>query len=413
MRILHLISGLSPRFGGPSKIVDLCEELSRQGVNISLFSNDLDRPGSWNPWRPSSSAYNNAHESEPRSFEIRFFPTRWPSRFGYSPKMAREIALRIREFDLVHVHGLYLHPNLSGCFHARRNGIPYMIEPHGSLAPVIHRHHRYRKWFYEAAFERRNLNRASALHFASTVEMRQAQQLGFTAPGLVLPLGVKLEEFDHLPSRGWFRKRYGQLQDKRLVVFFGRLTRKKGLELLVDAFAIIAHRLPDTHLVIAGPDDEKCGERIAKQARLRGLSNRVTLTGMLVGEERLGLFADTDVWILPSFDENFGIAAVEAMACRLAVVLSDNVHIGRQAAEAEAALVVPCEPKRLAEAVESLLVNPGLRRRLGHRAREFVRREYTWVTSARRIAEAYETIIQSRPSPSLPRSMPVVERGTQ
>jgi len=309
--------------------------------------------------------------------------------------MAREIAQRIGQFDLVHVHGLYLHPSLIGASCARRNGIPYVIQPHGSLAPVIYGHHRYRKWLYEVLLERRNLNHAAALHFASRQEMRQAQQLGIRAAGFVLPLGVKLEEFDHLPQRGSFKGQHPKIQDQRLIVFFGRLTRKKGLNLLVDAFSAIANRVPDTHLVIAGPDDEGCGATISRRIRDLGLSSRVTFTGLLLGEARLALFADTDVWVLPSYDENFGIAAVEAMACGVPVVLSDRVHIAREAADAEAALVVPCRPTELAAGIQSLLADPELSRRLANNARELVRSRFTWESSARRIIAAYESILGS------------------
>lgn len=392
LRVLHLISGLSPRFGGPPKVLDMCAELSRQGVQVSLFSNDLDRPGSWFPWGAKSPPFTFPDQVESQAFEVRCFPTKWPSRFGYSPEMAREVSKRIRQFDLVHVHGLYLHPSLIGASLARRHGIPYIIQPHGSLAPVIYGHHRYRKWLYELILERRNLNHAAALHFASRQEMRQAEQLGVKAPGFVLPLGVRLEEFDHLPRRGSFKSQLPKLQDKRLIVFFGRLTRKKGLDLLVDAFSRIATRVPDTHLVIAGPDDEGCGDIVSRRILGLGLSSRVTFTGLLLGEARLGLFADTDVWVLPSHDENFGIAAVEAMACRLPVVLSDNVHIGRQAADANAAVVVPSQPAELAAAIESLLSDPVLCRRLGSNGRELVRSQFTWESAARRIIGAYEAI---------------------
>lgn len=401
LRVLHVISGLSPRFGGPANSLELCRALGRQGVQVSLFTNNLAGPGKWLARRGPVRPLGRTHDLTTEGLAVRYFATEWPFRFGYSPTLGHEISKRIREFDVVHIHGLYLYPSSVAAFYARQAHVPYIIEPHGSLAPYIFKHHRYRKWIYELVVERRNLRHAAALHYASGEEMRQAQAIGVRVPALVIPLGINIEDFDRLPRRGSFRACHPHLHGKRLIVFLGRLTRKKGLDLLVEAFVAIADRFSDLHLIIAGPDDEGLGSRLRRRLAQAGLSDRTLFPGMLLGDQKRSLLADTDVWVLPSYDENFGIAAVEAMACGLPVVISDKVHIWPELAKAQAAVVVPCRVRELAAAIEGLLSDRVLRSRLGENARLVVRNHFTWESSAKKLINAYQAMSLRSQNPGL------------
>ena len=127
-----------------------------------------------------------------------------------------------------------------------------------------------------------------------------------------------------------------------------------------------------------------------------GILNRATFTGMLTGTMRLAALKDADVWMLPSYTENFGLAVVEAMACRLPVVITDRVNIWREVHEGEAGIVTPCDAPALSAAVISLLENPELRRTLGANARSLVARHFTWERSARQMVAVYEDLISRR-----------------
>jgi glycosyltransferase involved in cell wall biosynthesis len=174
-------------------------------------------------------------------------------------------------------------------------------------------------------------------------------------------------------------------------VFLGRLTQKKGIDLLVQAFARLATEFPDAHLVLAGPEDSGFGRIVQGWVDSAGLRHRTTTTGILLGRQKLELLADTDIWVLPSYTENFAMAAVEALACGLPVVLTDRVNIHAELSGAGAGLVVGCDPGELATAIRRLLTDEGLRRRLMAAGPGLVRGRFTWDRAAERMVEVYES----------------------
>ena len=178
---------------------------------------------------------------------------------------------------------------------------------------------------------------------------------------------------------------------KSLILHLGRLHQKKGLELLVEAFSRIAGRRDDAHLVLAGSGDRDYVMRIAGMLRELGISDRATITGQLDDDEKLAVLRDADVFVLPSYGENFGISVVEAMACGLPVLISDKVGIWREIADAEAGIVTTCQSEKIADAMARLLDDPGLRLTLGQHGKALVGTQF----SAERMAERMETAYQA------------------
>ncbi len=408
LRVLHVTSGLAPRLGGPSKAaLEMCQALAGRGLHVVLFTTNLDERGRWSPFAaPKVLEVPTDRSVHIGGLEIRYFPTKWPSRFVFSPAMASALRRRMREFDIIHVHSLYLFPTLAAAHYARRYGVPYIIRPHGTLDPYLRRRHRLRKMIYGWLIERRNLDSAAAVHFTSQDEADLVRPLGIKSPGLVVPLGVNTAEFEALPPRGTYRGLHPWLQGKQLVVFLGRLTPKKGLDLLVRAFAQVARKFPDAHLVIAGPDDEDFSADVRTWLKQAGVFSRTSMPGMLLGAEKLALLADADVWVLPSYTENFGLAAVEAMACGIPVVLTDKINIHREVSRAHAGLVVACQAEALAGAISDVLLNHSLRLHLSAAARRLVHSQFTWDAAVTELIAAYGAISLSRKSPRLEDTLP-------
>jgi glycosyltransferase involved in cell wall biosynthesis len=186
-------------------------------------------------------------------------------------------------------------------------------------------------------------------------------------------------------------------------MFLGRITFKKGIDLLIRAFSEISIAQPEALLAIVGPDDEGLRTRLERLVRELGLSRRVVFCGMVTGREHLAALAAADVWVLPSHTENFGVAVLEALAASRAVVVSPAVNLAPAIEGAAAGIIVPTDPPALARAVIDLLDAPEQRAWLGERARSFARR-FDWHVIAPELADAYRSISKIAPGSAPPRS---------
>ncbi len=395
MRILHVSPDLSPSLGGTTTCaVEMCKALTRAGAGITLISTNLDEVGKWRPaYRPKTLNVSTVSDD---GLTIHYFPTSWPTRLGVSRALNEYLRAKVADYDLVHVHRLYRFSTVAAFRQAGRRGVPYVVSPHGVLLPYHRRRRRARKAAFDALIQNAGLRRAAAIHYATPYELALAPPLPALVPTLVIPIGVNAEDFAKLPTRGSFRRNHRELSDKKLIVSLGRLAPQKGLDLLIKAFAGVAKTLEDAHLVIAGPDELGHRRTVERWLKTAGVESRTTLTGPLYGEEKLRLLADTDLWVLPSYAENFGIAVVEALACGLPVIISDRVGIADEVAKAGAGVVVPCDADALESAMLAVLANASLRRTLCRNGPSLVRSRYTWDYGARQMIGSYEEILSAR-----------------
>lgn len=385
MRILHVIANLIAERGGPPKAtLEMSRALTRLGHEVSLYTTNADVRG-----------VLGVPTHRPVLVEgvtIRYFPIGRFRRWGFSAPLGKALRAEIPSFDVVHIHSLYLFHTFVAAYYCRRYDIPYLMRPHGTLDPFLRRKSRLKKAVYNFLIEKRNLDNAAAVHYTSQDEMDLAHgALKIRAPGVVVPLGLDVDEYATLPARGTFRSRHPEIGDKFVVLFLGRLNFKKGLDLLAQAYGSIARRRRDVHLVIAGPDEDGYGRRVQSYLADEGVLGRVTFAGMLRGEEKLAAFADANVFVLPSYTENFGMAAVEAMACGVPVVISNRVGIWREIAEAEAGLVVNCESGELADALLEIMGNAHLNPQ-GERGKQLVQERFTWEKVAIQMLQVYQGI---------------------
>ncbi len=397
MRVLHVLASLSPRLGGPANVLGLARAVARQGCDVSIFATDIDEWGRLWPWqRPRRLSMPTDRPIMDQGVSVRYFPVCWPSRYACSWKLSAALRNEIATFDLVHIHSLYLFHGFAAAHHCRKNGIPYVIRPHGSLDRFHRGRHRWRKAIYSRLFELRNIAGAAALHYTSVAEAEHARAAGITVPGFVVSLGIDAAEYAELPARGIFRAAHPELNGRRLVVFLGRITPKKGLDLLIPAVGRLSTFVPDLHLVLAGQDDEGYLPRVKQLIERHDLVDRVTWVGFVSGVEKRCLLRDADVWALPSYDENFAVAAVEAMASGAPVLISDRVGIHRVVSEREAGLVVEATVEAVAEGLERILTDGSLRQRLAANARALAFSEFTWDAAATHLIQEYRAILARR-----------------
>jgi len=374
MRILHLIATLAPESGGTAQAcLEMASVIAARGHQVSIYTTDWGSPG-----RPLPAG---------STVEIETFPVLWPRVWKPSIGLARTLRRDISTFDVVHLHSLYLFHDWIGGDLAHKSGVPYIVSPHGLLDPYIWRRSRARKRVMEITFQDRVLRRAAAIHYTSDLERDISAPYGQGAPPRVVPLGVRLDGFENLPPAEDFARRFPAAAGRRIVLFLSRVHEKKGLDLLIPAFAAARKSAPDLHLVIAGPDDGML-ERARALARQHQVENEVTFTGMLIGTDKLAAFSAASMFVLPSYSENFGIAIVEAMAAGLPAIVSDQVNIHREI-DGGGAVVVPCEVGAVTRAIESLAADPVRLNQMAAEARDTARKLYDWRNVAVSLEDLY------------------------
>jgi glycosyltransferase involved in cell wall biosynthesis len=387
VRVLHIIPGLAGKAGGPVfATVESALSLRPLGVDATILATDL--PGAAvgrdrNPIAPEA-VPNGAAE-----LDVRLFRVRPPARLAFSPGLARAASDLVGDADVVHIHSLYLFPQFAGWACARWSNTPYIVTLHGALDPWLRRHGRLRKAVADVVWQHRMLARSAELHVTTGTEARQTADVAPRVPRAIVPYGIDWARFQRPLDCVEFRQRRLGGEEGPVVLNLGRMAAKKGLDVLIRAFAALGDTGPPPRLVLAGPDDEGLRPALERLAAELGVDERVTFTGMLHGDERLEALAAADVWALPSHTENFGIAVAEAMAAGRAVVISPGVSLAPDVEAADAGVVAVAEPQAFAGALAVLLADEERRRELGERARAFARR-YDWERVAPEWKAMYE-----------------------
>ena len=293
MRIVHAISGIEARNGGPtSALIGLASAQKRAGLDVRVVAT----------WQDPD-AFRSAEKLASRGLATKMIG---PAVGKLSRH--RDLALAVRQevscADVVHVHAMWEQIQHEACRAAYQAGKPYVITPHGMLDTWNMTKSRFAKQACLMLRVRRNLQRAARLHFTTTIERDWVSRLKLRAPAIVEPLGLDAMEYKSFPPPGAFRQKHKEIGDRPIILFLGRIHYGKGLELLVPAMAKLARR--DALLLIAGPDSENYGAVIRDTVAKHGVAERVIFTGMVAGEERLAVLHDADLLALPSFHENFG-----------------------------------------------------------------------------------------------------------
>jgi glycosyltransferase involved in cell wall biosynthesis len=365
MKILYVTDIMAVSGGGtPSAVRGYCKMLASRGVLIELVTTNIDHSGSLLP--PDSLT-----EWHRDGYRQMFFPVMM-RRLAFSPSLAVYLSRQIKKFDIIHIHGLYRFPQTIAAILARENRIPYIISTHGALNPFIfHKRERIAfKRLYEEIFEIENLKRAACIHYTSEEEMLLAENNDiYKTPGFVAPNIVDVKEYDDLPPRGSFRDKYN-LNGFDIILFCGRLSKVKGLDLLLKAFSRIWSGRKNVRLVIVGPDNECFWPKFCLPLiKDLGCELGVVNLGMLIGDDLKSAYQDADVLSLTSYSENFGMVAVEAMLCGTPVLISNKVNIWRDIKSMNSGAVVDCTEEAVCAGLIKLLSDKDALKVMGSEAK--------------------------------------------
>ncbi len=389
MKILHVISNLSPRSGGPTAALRaLARYQVKAGLDITVCTTNSDGP--------AGGKINIELESTLLDNGVKYLYFPFVSPILLASSMRKWLIEHINNFDLIDIHGLYRFPVTYSAYLATNKTIPYVIRPHGSLDPYMYKQSRYNlplKRLYERIFDLPNLNNASATLFTAKEEADRTGFLKLKARKYIVPNGIDWESYKSLPSKGEFRKSIGVDDQIPLVLFLGRINFVKGLDLLIPAFSHVVREVPSARLAIVGPDNEGYGSKVRQWCNEHRIQDKVFIIDILGSQEVKQAYVDADVFVLPSYTENFGMTVVEAMASNCPVVISDHVNIWREIQEEKAGIIVKLDPTSIAEAILFILNNQSEAKVMGNNGRIAAEKRYAWSKIADMLTVIYQNLI--------------------
>lgn len=365
MRVLHVIPSVEERSGGPATaIVPMCRALRTQGIDIVLAT--------------TSHGFSRKQldsEREYKGVPARFFPVQFGDSFKYSRPFATWLSANVREFDVVHVHAVFNHACVAAAAACRDKGVPYVVRPLGTLDPWSMKQKPVRKRIFWTLMGKPMLERSAAVHYTAAAEKEATEKYLGLNHGRVISLGVQV----HGSPSG-----FAEHPPHPYVLSLSRLDPKKGLESLIDAFKF---RESDSwRLVIAGDGPHEYVSLLKQRAR--GF-DRIVFTGWVEGERKEELLRGASLFGLPSYQENFGLSALEAMAHGVPVLVTPEVNLAREIEAAKAGWVLA--RGQFEQGLDGLLVDEADRRTRGKAAYEFAK-QYSWERAATELIKLYEEV---------------------
>jgi glycosyltransferase involved in cell wall biosynthesis len=372
VKLIEVVPAVSEEASGPSySVVRLSEALALKGCSVTLAALE---------WGPTP-----AH----RAF-VKTFALGWgPRRLGRSPRMARWLHAEARNnrVDLLHNHSLWIMPNVYPGRTAKRYSVPYVVSPRGTLSEwAINSGSPIKRLFWPLV-QRPSLTAVSCWHATSEAEYSDIRAQGFHQPIAVIPNGVDVPE---LPDK--------KPCEFRTLLFLGRIHPIKGVDLLLEAWQAVQKRFGDWRLIIAGPDNDGHLARMQRLARKLSVE-RVQFTGPLYGSQKWLAYRNSDLFILPTHSENFGLAVAEALAAGTPAIVTRGApweglepHRAGWWVETRVEALVATMQKALSLPAKELQL-------MGENGRRWIATDYSWPTLAGRMMDVYNWIVGRGPEP--------------
>jgi len=378
-RILHVISSANLEGGGPIEgLRQLSQALKAEGVDVEAATFD-----------PPDAAY-----LQKVPFPVHPLGPSKLGTFGYCPKLKNWVAKHGAEYDRIVVNGLWQYNGVAVYTTRKQHKRPYFVFCHGMMDSWFRKRYplkHLKKQIFWWLFQGPVLKHAQKVLFTSEEERVQSHN-GFSPYHLVeqvvqygtagLPPHVK----DAEP----FFAQHEDLRGKRFLLYLSRIHVKKGCDLLINAFAKIATEDPELDLVFAGPDQTNWRPQLEKMAADLGIANRIHWLGMVTGDMKWQAFLAAEAFVLPSHQENFGIAVAEALSAHLSVLISNKINIWREIDGAGAGIIEPDDQ----EGTDQLLrrwvrLSPEQRQKLRSNARPCFEENFEIRKAARTLINVY------------------------
>ena len=395
MKILQVIPYFPPSyaFGGSLKVAyQISKELVKRGHEVVVYTTDAENLDSRLNVEPVKVVDGiKVHYMKNLSLML----VKWSKLF-----ITTDIGLRakeeIKEFDIVHLHEYRSYQNIIIHRYAKKYGVPYVLQAHGSLPRTMAK--RWLKRIYDALFGYRLLRDASRVVALSRVEAEQYKSMGVSDEKIaIIPDGIDLSEYVDLPPKGSFKKKFGIDSDKKMILYLGRIHKIKGIDFLVRAYACLLKSMKDDNaiLVLAGSDDGYLAGAKRLVASLK-IADKVVFTGMLTEKEKVSAYVDSSIVVNVEPINVFGLVPLEAAACATPVIVSNTNAISEIIDGGRFGFSVNYgDVNELARVMGKMLDNDDLSRKMGQNGRDFVSKKFSWNRIITSFEKVYKDAIEN------------------
>ena len=354
-------------------IVPMCRALQKRGVEVVLVTTDA-----------AMRKFEFCHALDYEGVPAIFFPNQLGESFKYSRPLSVWLKQNVSGYELAHIHAVFNHSSVAAARECRKQRVPYVIRPLGTLDPWSMKQKSLRKRLFWSVAGESMLSGAAVVHYTSRAEQTATEDLLGVNHGQVIPLGIEALEDSANDLR-----RDSSLSPYVLVL--SRLHPKKGLDVLIDAFVALARRseFDRWRLVIAGDGPTDHVNLLKKKAA--AVQERIVFTGWLFGKRKEEMLRNASLLALPSYQENFGLCVMEALARSVPVLLSPHVNLAAEIEEANAGWIAPVEPEALSTTLATALNDPDELAKRG-RAGQLLSQRYSWERVANELANLYAQI---------------------
>lgn len=387
MKILHVIPSVAPRYGGPSRaVVEMCRALAARGVATLIATTDADGVGRLDVKIGELVSYEQAPAI--------FFSRQWSEAFKYSRPLAQWLQAHVAEFDVVHIHAVFSHASLAAAAACRKRGVPYVVRPLGTLDPWSLKQKQLKKRLFWELGVKRMLKGAAAIHYTTQAEQQLAEDSLGISRGVVIPLGIETDLLNQDEDASAAEVKALPAIKHPYVLVMSRLHRKKGLEILLPAFLSLVKKpeFARWQLVLAGEGESNYVASLKSLVKSDGGNGNVVFAGWLDGAQRKSTLRDASLLALTSYQENFGLCAVEALACGVPVLLSPQVNLAQEIENAGAGWIAPLESAALEQTLADSLRDERGRTERGALGKQLVQRRFTWDAVAVALVSLYNSL---------------------
>ena len=378
MDIIQVISSLDKIYGGPSRSVPhLCQSLTKNNCDVTLLSLKSKTPNI-----PSSST----------RVKTKLFDYLPPRKLSYSSPLIKE--LEKAQCDIFHGHGLWQLPTHYMAKVSRKRKIPYLITPRGMLEPWALQQSKFKKRIFFKLFQYTDLKQATCLHATAKNEYESIRKLGLTNPVAIIPNGINTNTYSPIPISNKRQK------DKRRILFLSRIHKKKGINFLIEAWSKVHTNFPDWEVLIVGIDEDSYRSVIERQIYSLKLENSIKISEPIYGKAKVKLYQESDLFVLPTHSENYGIVIAEALSCGLPVITTKGTP-WEELNQLNAGWWIDIGTHPLIKALKTALsLDDKEREKMGTLGRKLICEKYSIESTGKMMKDVYSWILNEGPLPA-------------